>query len=343
MARRTSNKIEPAVQTMVFTLPVPSGQRTKFIDLSQCASLLNRRFYRQGLNWAVAGFKFISSPQGPTSTASIQVNKLWNSWTMSNSWEKSMRAWLRMNREAMLENESVRPRFLDYKIFMNKDHHDLGFEGNLLPLGAAPFGGASSFAKRGEWEASKVVIPSQTTNVVQSFELVAVGPNSPGVSPVTGLNALSLVEGYASSRSLPAVLDPNVPDDAADPAQNWITSIFSDGTQQDDEVIDDMISENNVAPYPFENGPDVDLPGTFLGDTQYVGGANNMPDLQFHDIANVSQTTVGGTTRMKGGNFPCGLISIQTNGFDDLSTMLVQIDLVPGSHRGYLCEPMTEM
>ena len=333
---------------MIFSLPVPSGQRTKFIDLSQCASLLNRRFYRQGLNWAVAGFKFISSPQGPTSTASIQVNKLWNSWTLSNSWEKSMRAWLRMNNEALSEGDTLRPRFLDYKIYMDKDHQHLGFENNLLPLSAAPFGGTSSEAKRGEWESSKFIIPkTDGTDDVHSREVIGVGASYQGVSPVTGHNAVSMIEGYAAGRLLPNVADPNTPDDADSASdnvpQNWMVALFNEGTDQDDQVIEDLTTENNVAPYPFENGPDVDVPGTFLGDTQYVGGANNMPGLQIHDLANVSTTTVGGTTRMKGGNFPCGLISIQTNGFDDLSTMILQVDLVPGHHRGYLCEPMTEM
>ena len=53
--RRTSrSKIQPAVMTMTFASS-ESGASTEFIDLSQVASLMNRRFYRQGINWAVAG------------------------------------------------------------------------------------------------------------------------------------------------------------------------------------------------------------------------------------------------------------------------------------------------
>jgi hypothetical protein len=54
-----SNKIQPAEMTLLTaTSTVNAGATGNFtIDLSQCASLMNRRFYRQGLNWAVAGFK----------------------------------------------------------------------------------------------------------------------------------------------------------------------------------------------------------------------------------------------------------------------------------------------
>ena len=54
--KRTSN-IEPAEMTLNFPIGTITGSTTmKTIDLSQCASIVNRRFYRQGLNWAVAGF-----------------------------------------------------------------------------------------------------------------------------------------------------------------------------------------------------------------------------------------------------------------------------------------------
>ena len=98
------SKIQPAVQTMVFsTSTIPSsGSGTFYIDLSQCASLLNRRFYRQGLNWAVSSIKVMTTAfQG-----SIFVNKLPNTWVMSNAWEKSFRAWQNMIKNATEETGS---------------------------------------------------------------------------------------------------------------------------------------------------------------------------------------------------------------------------------------------
>ncbi len=314
--------------TMAFALP--DGAATSTIDLSQAASLMNRRFYRQGINWAVAGFKIIS-PAG--ATGSLSVAQLPNTWVISNAWEKSFRTWTRMNNEALAESESVRPKFLDYKIFADSTHHAAGSAANLLPV---DFAGADYVD--GMWEYSKFIIPDTTqVSGVREREVIAVGANYPGVGP-SGLDAVSMIDGYAASRALPNIVDPNTPSDAlsidgATPA-NWLTATFNDGTQQTDAVITDMVTENNQAPYPYEDDG-------VNPDTMYPGGANQAPTLQYHDSALVSGTTIGGITQLKGGNFPCGLIRVASN-IDAPNTLFV-VNLIPGNHRGYLCEPMTEM
>jgi len=331
-------KIEPAVQTLTFEFDVLAGGTPQdfTLDLSQCASLVNRRFYRQGINWAVSGFKLLTSAQSGT----IQIRKLPETWIMSNSWEKGFRVWQRMNNEALEESESVRPRFLDFKIYADDVHHTAGFDGNLLPGVFTP---AFAPAVPGEWTASSVKIPytDNSPGNIADRELIATGGNYSGAG-FSGKNAVSLIEGYANSRGLPAIADPNAPADAADAdgisPENWMSAVFNEGTNQDDRVLGDMITGNNIAPYPFEND------GVNL-DTMYPGGENQLPGLQVHDAELITGTTVGGTTRMKGGMFPCGLVRINAVNTDEVSTMniVMQVDLVPGNHRGYLCEPMTEM
>lgn len=337
---KKGSKIEPSVLTMPFKFDVPAGGSTlQFIDLSQCASILNRRFYRQGINWAVAGFKLVSTPgQGE-----VIVYKLPNTWVLSNAWTKGFKAWQKMNREALDEAESVRPKFLDFKIYADEQHHAAGFAANLLPYQYAPVAGPVT---AGEWEASKIVVPLTTPagaiqpGQVIDRELIAVGANYPGAG-ASGFDAVSLIEGYASSRGLPNVLDPNVPADLDDAGgstpENWLTAMFNEGTNVDSNVLDDMSTENNIAPYPFEND------GVHT-DTMYPGGANQNAGLELHDIEKVSATTIGGTTHLKGGNFPCGLIGVfVTNNALETQSYTMTIDLIPGNHRGYLCEPMMEM
>ena len=325
------------------TQSTPSGSNqvlTSYIDLSQCASLLNRRFYRQGINWAVAAIKIYSGVPG-----SITVSKLPNTWVMSNSWEKGFRTWQKMNNEALDETDSVRPRFLDYKIYADKGHHQVGFAANLLPksVGAANASPADlNQAVPGEWESSKMEIPTGTAGgqgQTASREIIAVGNNYPGFG-ATGLDAVSLIEGYAASRGLPNVLDPNVPDDAADVdgfnPDNWLAATFNEGTTQVEGVLEDMITENNIAPYPFENDG-------VNNDTMYPGGANQLKGMELHAIGSITGTTIGGQTTLKGGMFPCGIIRIDHTTLDTAANLAVVVDLVPGTHRGYLCEPMTDM
>jgi len=255
--RKSMKKIEPAVQTITLgigNVPAvfPPGQptlSTYFVDLSQIASVVNRRAYRQGINWAVAGLK-VTAASG--TSGDVRVKKLPNTWIMSSAWEKSMRAWLRMSNEAMEETPSVRPRFMDFKIYANSLHHNSGFGNNVPPLDAD----GNSYTM-GEWEASKMIIPdSSVAGTVKDVELIAVGANYPPPG-ASGLRAVSVVEGYANSRALPNVLDPNTPNDADDTSgpfpQNWIGATFNQGTEQSEEVLDDLTSENNIAPYPFEN------------------------------------------------------------------------------------------
>ena len=70
--------------------------------------------------------------------------------------------------------------------------------------------------------------------------------------------------------------------------------------------------------------------------------------MQWHDFVQIySNSGVPGAgignQRLKGGNFPCGLIRIDWTTDEATANLVLQIDLVPGNHRGYLCEPMTEM
>jgi hypothetical protein len=319
---------------MTIATQLPVGAATSTIDLSQVASLMNRRFYRQGINWAVAGFKIVT--QGAT-TGGISIAKLPNTWTMSNSWEKAMRAWLKMNNEALAEAGSTRPRFMDFKIFADATHHAAGFGANLLPI---DFAGAPYAV--GEWDASKIQVPIGTAanpTLTAERDLIAVGPNYPGAG-ASGNDAISLIQGYANSRALPNVLDPNVPD-AMDYAsgnqpENWLSAMFNDGNEQTSEVLEDLEFDNRIAPYPFEN--DGVSPATM-----YPGGETQAPTMEFHDSTIVTGTTIGGSTRLKGGNFPCGLVRISSNLTVGDQLPILLIDLVPGNHRGYLCEPMTEM
>jgi hypothetical protein len=332
-------KIEPAVQTMYFNYSVPAGTtQNNTIDLSQCASLLNRRFYRQGINWAVSSIKVVTLG---SQTGLLVCEKLPETWVMSNAWEKGFRSWQKMNNEALSESESVRPKFLDFKIFADSTHHAAGYGANLLPSNDAIAGTPASV---GEWQPSKYVVPFGNADPgdTEEFEVIAVGASFPGNAPGSTLNAVSLIEGYAASRGLPNVLDPNVPDDAADSQgidpENWIQALQNEGIDQSSVVLGDMISENNIAPYPFENDG-------VNADTMYPGSANQLTGLQIHDVDTVTGTTVGGVSRIKGGLFPCGLIRMTVGNTSPDTSMGVNllIDLVPGHHRGYLCEPMTEM
>jgi hypothetical protein len=270
MAKRKSKSkprklnIEPAVMTIPVNMTVPFGNSSFTADLSQMASLMNRRFYRQGLNWAVAGFKvrIVGTGQG-----SVLAKKLPTTWTFGNSWTKGFKTWQEMNKKAMDDDqESLRGRFLDFKIYADKVHHDAGFGVNLLPNDGV------AIATAGEWIPSEIQTPSGA--LALNYEIIGVGDNyqGPGAS---GTDAVSLVQGYANSRALPSITDPNVPAESDDASgatpENWMAALFSEGTNQDANVLED-ISAYDQPPYPYEND------GTAVT-TMYPGGATQLPNL----------------------------------------------------------------
>jgi len=330
------NKIEPAVQTLTFSnIQVdPNAAVVKYIDLSQVASLVNRRFYRQGINWAVGGMKLLSEGG---STGGIVIGKLPNTWVMSNAWVKGFKAWQHMISNAVEDSgmESIKGRFLDFKIFADAGHHQAGMAANLIPNDVNGGAGGNSTYVQGDWLPSKYEIPaSGGSTTTAKRDIIAVGPNVPGVSPATGSNAVSLIQGYADSRALPYQQDPNVPVDAD---TNWMLALFNEGSSQAQEVVVELEVSGDQPPYPFE-GDGVNP------DTMYPGGETNATALQMHDIEFITSSTIGGTTRLKGGNFPCGLMQVTiSNTSVARKAYSLQIDLIPGSHRGYLCESMMEM
>lgn len=349
MARRKARvpqgkKLQPAVKTMKFKLPKPEGAAfgNATIDLSQCASLLNRRFYRQGLNWAVGGFTL----QGFAGvSAYVEISKIPDTWVASNAWEKGFRAWDKMNREALQEAESTKARFTDFKVYMDQDHLDAGVAANLLPFDNATTG-TDQQAVAGEWEMSQFMVPEvidaalDPTNTSMPMDVIWVGENFNGAAD----RVVSLIQGYANSRALPSITDPNVPDDADDTdgstPENWLSAIFNEGNEQTGDVLAIVTEENNEPPYPYEND------GTHTS-TMYPGGADQLPNLELHYPMQIAPTTVSGLNTAPGGNFQGGLIRVQysiavTDPSIEAECMLL-VHLVPGHHRGYLCESMQDV
>lgn len=322
-------KIEPAVQTFALAVQgVPGfGHLDATADLSQIASICNRRFYRQGLNWAVAGFKIVSSTEG-----NVEIHKLPSTWVFGNAWEKGMRHYQAMIDDSLEAQESIKGRYLDFKIHMDSIHHAQGFSNNLLP-----FDSQGNFATPGEWLSSTVTLVN-FGNTGTRFEVIATGDNYPGAG-ATGLDAVSLIQGYANSRALPSESDPNTPVEGSDASgatpENWLQALNNDGTSQDNFVTIEA-RQYDQPPYPYEGD------GTSVK-TMYPGGEMQMPGLQVHDTLNFTSTNIAATAYGKGGNFPCGLIRFKcTNTQQDEGTFVILIDMVPGDHRGYLAERMTE-
>lgn len=298
-------KMEPAVLRMSFDL----NADIQYLDLSQCASILNRRFYKQGIQWAVAGITFVDTDG--TANGNITVETLPTSWVVGQSWKKSKDAWDRMNDEAMEFAEGVKPRYYDYKIHFDQTHRATNFANNILPRGF-------NNTQVGEWLPSRFVIPAEGTNTVTTFDVHMIDDDN--------ANGKGLIKGYSMSRALVFSPDPRTPDISS----NWISQVFNQGTLQTSEVLNDLEGTNDMPPY------DDDYLGA--GTIPSLGVGTLVDEIIFRGTA--QRPTPGSRARIGGFTAPCGLLRI-----DQLagSNIRMYVDLVPGTHRGYLCESMEDM
>ena len=314
MARKNGMaKIEPAMRTMTFELGATGSHNIVYIDLMQCASIVNRRAYRQGLNVAVGGFTLVRTPS--TGSGDIQIQSLPNTWVLSNAWEKAFRMWKKQQDTVLEGQESVKARFNDFKVHFDQGHVTATTANNLLPVG---YTGVPYLA--GTWDMSQIVVPNAgAPGVVWEPYLNMLG----GLTPAAGNPSIGLIQAYANSRSVPASPAPSVSADITFGDANIYRAMFDVGDNSD-EVLDNVVGKNELLPY-----------------SKFIYPGESAFDDQTEFVASISLGNTQTQTQVAGANFPCGLIKIDQSGLTG-SVKLV-IHMVPGDHRGYLCESMVDM
>lgn len=334
-------KLQPAVMTLNYRLD--GGIASGWCDLSHSASLVNRRFYRQGLQWAVAGISWQRS-DSTTTTGALQTEILPTTWVCSNAWHKAFANWRKQQNDALRESdqESIAAKFRDFKIFMDTAMYD-DFVNASGADGSAKYNNTVMLPrtlvntfKTGEWAPSQVVLPntaSDGTSDVDPTEhyLHMVG----GVGGGTG-ESLGLIAGYAFSRSVPQSPDPVVDPRVNNDVYNWMRNMFDDGNA-DEEILENT-QKNDELPYD-----QLEYPNTGLNPEHPSGPGTAGGGLQLHDESFITSTTIGGRVNVPGFMAPCGLIKF-TKSTDLVAAQYdIQVHLVPGNHRGYLASPMQDM
>ncbi|AXF52652.1 MAG: hypothetical protein [Circular genetic element sp.] len=327
-----SRKLQPAPMTLTFEM---GDGGTSYIDLGLATSILNRRAYHQGRCWAVSGMTVYA--QGTNKT--VRVATLQNNWVTFNSWVKGKALWDKMNDQVLDEEPSVKSRYHDFKIFMDRSHldnfTDYGLQSatadsagrTLMPVVTNPASGAAILPSTTnlEWNYSEYVIP--TDGGAGPVTTASITMNG-GTSLTSAVPSASLISGYGLSRSRPQPIDPNAPVTSGD---SWMNALFDLGGNNL-EIRDILVEENDSAPYPVS--------GTASDQERYPGGEVNLPGLQLVSapITSAAGTDYSGRTNIPGFAAPCGLIYVKNDG-----AVTIQVHLVPGSYRGYMAPSMEDM
>lgn len=312
-------------------IPIPDDPGLQYIDLAQCASLMNRKFIRQQHQFAVQSVELISN-----GTGTVTLNRLRNDWVTINALEKSFHIWKQSQDQVVDDNPSVKARYNDFKVFMDATHAAEGGASNAWPIGymTPAQATASSATALYDWEYSEIQIPNDpTSGTTTGYFLHVVGPDN-GAAPSKGI-----IQGYAESRSRPQSRDPNVVGGTPAGPISWMVEAFDEG-ETFDEITADVMAENNSPPYIID-GPNSDA-------EFYPGGSRNaIPGLE---LAQVDVYTTAGTalTRTPGsGAFLCtaGLLQMTSTvtGQTGANVNYLKITLAPGLAKGLMARDIKDV
>ena len=317
-----TKKIQPVPLKLNYI--VSADQATAYIDLMKDASMLARKFMRQGKLVAIGNVR-ITMPSASTPTAgnAVYVSTMQNNWCTSNAWHKAFAMWQKQTKEAIADSgsESAVARFRDFKVYMDDNHRDIG---NLRPVNLGPFDQVGPYPsavvtapppKNGEWLYSQIVIPDPDTGVAEEFYL-----HMHGASTTDGKG---IIAGYQFSRAYPQSPDPvHLP-----VATSWMNTMFDVGGDNT-EVVENATNRNDDLPYDQD---------------EYPGGASNYiyPENKAWCF---NRSTVGVNTFNLGGMVaPCGLLRIDQLYSAGPTDLIIEVELLPGEDRGYHLVDMQEM
>jgi len=295
MAHRST--IEPAVLDLKFTT---GGSGDKYIDIAKELSKVNRRLYRQGKTYYVAGatLTFAGNLDPAAHGQYVRIYAAPNSWIVHNAWKKAFAAWKGQQRLAInATSPNAQGTWADFKVYLD-DHHS---GGTALPV----LDGDNAAFSTGEWIYS-LMLDEADDNSLDEQTMHLVGPT-------VGSSAWGLVHEYQNSRTTVQTDDPSIPNEAS---SGMYAQIATDSNMVTDEVIQNMEADNDSPPYNA---------------TAYPGGDTNADCV--HELAIGS--TAGGLGATKGFQAPCGLIMIEAS-----ADVGVTLHLMPGNYRGVAATPM---
>ncbi len=311
--RKRGGSLKPAQLNLTYVIE----QGSSYLDIAQDLSMINRRLYKQGKVYAIAGISFGYNGSASAATVSLVASTAGDSWSVQNSHTKGKALWNQMNRLVLADNPSIEGTWADYKVRLD-DHHQAAGNAEVLD-------GDLTAVLSGEWEYSIYVMPQHEVDPATGLPLAADEFTSHLVGNDTATSK-GLVKAYASSRASVQEFSPEVPAGFSSSFFNLLTDTGS----QEPELGDVIEDANDQPPYDFDN---------------YPGGFANAdaPWLQQFDLATAGHPL----GRVPGFQAECGLIKLimtayNSDGVEDpsLEEVLITVHLMPGNYQGVLAENM---
>lgn len=316
----SQSKLTNTVRKLLLVTPQQAEVPTNglYIDIAQCLSIVNRKSYRQGMNYAIAGFTIYSGGSG-----GVFVQTLPKHWTMDNATTKMFETWKDQRAEVLKESPSLKAKWSDFKVFMDADHAAAGVAGNITPV--AYSNGAYQPYLLGEWAASEITTPVDggAIGISHQSTVHVIGDNvPPGAFQPGATTSIGAIREYAASRAI--IMSPDPVPQPGTASNLTVYNVLSSHDEMSEAILNDITFQNDTPPYDRDNYP----------------GGPNQPYLEFVDLLavnNYGDASAG--SKASSGPFvaPLGLINVIPS-LSNNANMVIEIDLVPGNYKGVLAE-----
>jgi len=301
--------MQPAQTVLSYTVPAGAS----YIDIAEGLSQVNRRAYRQGMEYAIGKvtFGYVANPLAVMNIA-LSAFTAGNTWVVHNAWKKAYAHWIAQQRRARrLIGQSAKPTWEDFKVYLD-DAHRAGTSLGVL----AGDGGAVG---TGEWDYSRLVHVDDAEASFDEWYLHIIGGD-------VGDTDKGLILAYQDSRATVQAEDPELPDFYSG---NMYTMLAEDQDLASAEVAQNMEDENDEPPYDHDD---------------YPGNDTNSDAPWLQQFAMATSTLPLGV--VPGFVAQCGLIKFNLTGRDQSGegtpapATSVSVHLVPGSYKGVMAAPM---
>ena len=291
-------------------LPYLLANGVNYIDLASDLSKVNRRLYRQGMQYAVSKIDF-HYHDNPDTIPAIQLcaGVAGDTWVVHNAWTKAKAHWIAQQRRARrLIGQSAKPKWEDFKVYLDDAHRAAGTLAALAGDGGA--------VGAGEWDYSKIITEADDASVIEWY-LHLIGGDLSGDK--------GLILAYQESRATVQSTDPELP---AEYSNNLYSAMAQDQDAVSDEVAQNMEDENDEPPYDLDDYPGTDTNSDSVWPAQCGRAAQSLAGRLDPFV-------------VQSGLLSLTLLGIQPDGSNgNAGATYAYVHLAPGGYQGVAAIPM---
>lgn len=296
----------PTITRLQFDM---SGGDTEFIDIGMALSILNRKFYRQGVYYYVNSIEVYNAEEG-----AIDFHTIPDNWVTKNAWKRGLKTYAKMNALVDEVSDVGRPKYHDFKVYMSNLHRENGTVSPEL----CGINQTTQNMPADEWQHSIFTSADDDQDGLNNADEFYVHMLGPHHGSSGSWDSIGLINSYRNSRPLPTPTgEPTQP--ASAPTDPLINIFDFSSEEQMNDIITNLDWVNDETPY------DADL---------YVGEGNN--NMQ-HVARIATDANLGRVGRASGFCVPFGLLCVDP--LDGINTSFrVTLNLAVGTYHGVYAE-----